>query len=105
MKKITRNKLIKGLGERLDKKDAKKIGNSIPIYSQSDFDELESELREEEERGFGTLMYDMNIESIVEGLFFNGLTAEDIEREFLNFYSVNSIVASEDGRGLMFIYA
>lgn len=107
MKKLTRNQLVKRLGERLNEKDAKKVGSLIPIYSQSDFNELQSdyEKEEEEREGYCTLIYDMNIESIIGDLFYNGLTAEDIEREFLNFYSINSIVASESGEGLMLVQA
>lgn len=105
MKKITRKQLVRRLEGILSKEDAKKIGESIKLYSQSDFDSMVNEYESEEKEGFGDLVYDMNIESIIGDLFYNGLTAEDIEREFLNFYSINSIVASESGEGLMFIQA
>lgn len=105
MKKLTRRELIRRLEEYLDKKDAKKVGDSIPIYSQLGFDEAIDCFESEEKDGFGDLTYDVNIESIIESLFYNGLTADDVINNFLNFYSIGKIAASESGEGLMFMQA
>lgn len=105
MKKLTSKQLVKKIEERLDKKDAKKVGNSIAIYSLEDFQGMVEYYQLEERDGFGTLVYDANIESIIEDLFYNEWTADGIIKEFLGFYSINDILASENGEGLMFIRA
>lgn len=105
MKKLTQKQLTKKLEELTSKEEARKLGNYIDIYSQAEFDEEMEYYQSKEKNGFGTLVYDVNIYSIIEDLFYNDWDVEYIIRKFLGFYSVNDILASENGEGLMFIRA
>lgn len=105
MKKLTQKQLEKKLEEYVSKEDAKKLGFWLAIYPQAEFDEEIEYYQSEEKNGFGTLVYDVNIFSIIEDLFYNGLDTEDIIRYYLGRYANSDVVASESGEGLMFLRA
>ena len=105
MKKLTQKQLTRKLQEYTDKENARKLGCYIDICEQEEFDDMLVCYKLEEKQGLGTLVYDVNIMSIMEDLFYNDWTPEDILKYILTRYNINDLLASENGEGLLFLRA
>ena len=98
-KKQLRRKLINMIDD-IDR--ANRLAELIDIMNVKNFNEFYNELENEmEDENYCTLIYDANIESIVE--YLENLTIQDIEQNFNGYYNYNFIIASEEGEGFLYI--
>lgn len=67
------------------------------------FDTMYHELEEEKDLDYCFLAMDDSITAIAD--YLAEVTIEDIEIQFNGYYSSNYLIASEDGRGFVFIEA
>lgn len=82
---------------------AEKIASIIDIIDNDAFDTMYHELEDEKNLDYCFLAMDENITAIVD--YLEDVTIEDIETQFNGYYIYNYIIASEDGRGFVFIEA
>lgn len=87
----------------VDTERAEQIAEIIDILDNNTFDEMYYELEEEKNLDYCFLAMDNSITAIVD--YLEGLTIDDIRTQFNGYYSYDYIIASEDGRGFVFIEA
>lgn len=93
-----KNKLMDSM---MDTKRAKRIADVIDIIDNDAFDAMYDELEEDNDLNYCFLTMDANITAIVD--YLDDVTIEDIESQFNDYYNNNYLIASEDGRGFLFI--